>query len=216
MSASLELLCRSCGAPFDAALAPLTCPSCKALVPPHPSASSFVRLGLDRPRFVVDEKALEASWLQRTRVVHPDRAVRKSDAERRFAVEQTAALNDAWRLVRIPFDRAALLLTTAGVPEPPLRQALLVAFIEAREEAESSPAHKAAVVADGVARFEALMAKVEAELRIVDDVVGGYGNPSAEAVRLRQVGALLAEARTLARLVDDLGGPRLLPSLTVR
>ncbi|MDP2341312.1 MAG: hypothetical protein Q8O67_10155 [Deltaproteobacteria bacterium] len=216
MSTALELLCRSCGARFDASTAPLTCPSCNALVPPHPAASTFARLGLDRPRFVVDEKALEATWLQRSRVVHPDKAMRKSDHERRCAVEQTAALNDAWRLLRVPFDRALLLLRMAGVPEPTLRQAQLVAFMEAREEAEESAERKAAVVVDSVARFRALMAKVALELQVVDDVAGGYGAPSPELPRLRRVGELLAEAKTLARLVDDLGGERLLPSLEGR
>lgn len=212
----IELMCRSCGARFDASQAPLVCPTCQALVPPHPAASPFARLGLDRPRFDVDAKALEATWLSRSRVVHPDRAMKKSDAERRFAVEQTAALNDAWRSLRVPFDRAALLLKMAGVPEPQLRQALLVGFMDAREEAEASPDRKAVVVADSVARFRELMRTAEGELRVVDGVDGGYEQPSPELPRLRAVAASLAEAKTLARLVDDLGGERLLPSLQGR
>ena len=152
-------------------------------MPPHPAASAFARLGLDRPRFVVDDKALEATWLQRSRVVHPDKAMRKSDAERRFAVEQTAALNDAWRLLRVPFDRAALLLQMAGVPDAPLRQALLLGFMEAREEAERSLQAKAVVVADSVRRFRALMQGVREQLAVVDDIAGGYQSPSPELGR---------------------------------
>jgi molecular chaperone HscB len=206
--------CPACGAAFDGADALLVCPSCSALVPPHPQATPFARLGLPQPRFVVDEKALEATWLQRSRLVHPDKAARKSPAERRFAVEQTAALNDAWRLLRVPFDRAQWLLQRAGVAEPKLPQALLVSFMEAREEAEDGgPDAKAAVVARARARFDVVVADVAARLAVVDAEAGGYDRASPA---LQKVAADLAEAKTLARLVDDLGGGKLIASLDGR
>lgn len=214
--AELPMRCRSCAGSFDAALAPFTCPTCQALVPPHPSVSPFTRLGLDRPRFAIDEKAVEAAWLQRCRVVHPDKCMRKSDAERRCAVEQTAALNDAWRLLRVPFDRAWALLHKAGVPAAPLRQGLLLSFMQAREDAECSAEARGVVIADSVARFGVVMKLAALELARVDDVDNGYGDPSPELPRLRVVAAQLAEAQTLARLVDDLGGECLLPSLPRR
>lgn len=203
--------CPHCGADFDAATAPLVCPSCQKLVPPHPQATPFARLGLDRPRFVVDEKALEAAWLQRSRVVHPDKAARKGDAERRYAVEQTAALNDAWRALRVPFDRAAWLVKRAGVVEPQLPQAKLVALMAAREEAEEGG--KDAVVDRSRAAFAALLASVGQALAAVDAEDDGYAAPSPA---LAKVAAQLAEAKTLARLVDDLGGGKLIASMDGR
>lgn len=203
--------CPHCAAVFDASAAPLVCPTCQKLVPPHPQASPFARLGLDRPRFFVDEKALEAAWLQRSRLVHPDKAARKSDAERRCAVEQTAALNDAWRLLRVPFDRAQLLLKTAGVAEPRLPQATLVALMAAREEAEEGA--RDAVVARSSGAFAALMAQAGAALAVVDAEADGYARPSPA---LAKVAAQLAEAKTLARLVDDLGGGKLIASMDGR
>lgn len=180
-------------------------------MPPHPQTSPFARLGLDRPRFVVDEQQLEANWLQRSRVVHPDKAARKPDAERRFAVEQTAALNDAWRLLRVPFDRAVFLVKSAGVVEPPLPQTKLIAFMEAREEAEDG--NKDAVVARAKDEFAVVMGAVGNALAIVDAAEDGYAAPT-EA--LKKVAAQLAEAKTLARLVDDLGGGKLIASMDGR
>lgn len=208
--------CPSCSATFDAEAAPQACPSCQALVPPHPQATPFARLGLDRPRFVVDARVLETAWLQRSRVVHPDRAAKKTPAERRYAVEQTAALNDAWRALKVPFDRAAWLVARAGVVESKLPQAALIAFMEAREEADEGAAGKAAVVARSAARFAVLMQQVERELQVVDDVAGGYDAGSPEQPRLQKVAGALAEAKTLARLVDDLGGAKLIASLDGR
>lgn len=212
---ALHLRCAACSTTFDASAAPFVCPSCAALVPPHPHASPFARLGLSAPRFVVDEKALETAWLQRSRVVHPDKAARKSDAERRFAVEQTAALNDAWRLLRVPWERANFLLKLAGTADARMPQAALIAFMEAREEAEGD-AGRAAVVARSRARFDVVMAAVAADLGVVDGVDHGYASPSPEAPRLAKVALALAEAKTLARLVDDLGGGKLIASMDTR
>ncbi len=213
---SLAQRCPHCAATFDAALAPLVCPTCQKLVPPHPQASAFARLGLDRPRFVVDDKALEATWLQRSRVVHPDKAARKSDAERRYAVEQTAALNDAWRLLRVPFDRAALLIAGAGVVEPQLPQRTLVALMQAREEAEEEGG-KDAVVARSKAAFAALMAQVTSSLALIDADEDGYAAaPTSQTPALQKAAVQLAEAKTLARLVDDLGGGKLISSMDGR
>jgi len=213
---TLAVRCGACATVVDADDAPLLCPSCKAIIPPHPHASPFARLGLAAPRFVLDERALEAAWLQRSRVVHPDKAARKPDAERRSAVEQTAALNDAWRLLRVPFDRAVWLVQQAGIAEPRLSQAALVAFMEAREEAEESALGRATVVARSRERFAHLQGQLRAELAVVDEVKDGYAAGSVETPRLSRVSLLLAEAKTLARLVDDLGGGALIPSLSGR
>jgi molecular chaperone HscB len=210
-----DLPCRACGVVFDASLAPTHCAACGVVVEPHPAATPFARLGLPRPRFAVDDAQLERSWLQRSRLVHPDRYARRPDAERRAAAQQTAALNDAWRALRVPFDRAAWLVRSVGVVEPALAQALLVDFMEAREEAATSEAHRGAVVERSSARFHDVMARAAAELRVVDEA-DAWSTPTTELPRVRRAAAMLAEARTLARLVADLGGPALIPTLAGR
>src|SRR6185436_2574693 len=87
------IACWSCAKDAEGAL---SCPHCGVVQPADPRTTPFARLGLP-VRFGVDDKSLERAWLDRSRKVHPDRFAAKSDKERRFAVEQTAALNDAMR-----------------------------------------------------------------------------------------------------------------------
>lgn len=202
-----SLRCRACDAVTDGAAAPLRCPSCQAVLPPHPAATPFARLGLPLSVRVTDAE-VESAWLARSRQAHPDRFASRPPAERRAAAEQTAALNDARRALRTAFDRAAWLVRHAGVVEPKLPQARLVWFMEAREEAES-PAGRVRVVDDAVARFAAVDVELQALLATVDAA-------APDVAVLAKVAGLLAEERTLARLAADLGGPVLLPSLDGR
>jgi molecular chaperone HscB len=202
----LPLRCPHCTTVVDAAAAPLVCPSCAKLLPPHPQVSPFALLEAPR-RFHLDEAALERAWLMRSRVVHPDRTRAKDAAERRAAAEQTAALNDAWRLLRVRFERAVVLVKGAGVVEPKLGPAALMAFMEVREEAEDEAA-RPGVLARAVADHAAVSAAIAADLAVVDDIAGGYDEGGPARPRLEQVAKKLAEARTLARLIDDLGGAR--------
>ena len=200
--------CRACDAVWDGASAPLRCPSCQAVLPPHPAATPFARLGLPLSLHVSDAE-VEAAWLQRSRQAHPDRFASRSPAERRAAAEQTAALNDARRILRTGFDRASWLVRHVGIVEPKLPQARLVWFMEVREEAEASPAGRARVVDDAVVRF----ARVEAELQAL---VATVDAAAPDPATLQKVALVLAEERTLARLAADLSGPVLLPSLDAR
>ncbi len=209
------VVCRACSARHDGADAPTVCASCGAVLPVHPAASPFARLGVKPPRFAVDDATLERAWLQRSRQVHPDRFARRADADRRAAAEQTAALNDAWRALRGAFARAVWLVRSVGVDEPRLPSAALVDLMEAREEAATSPEARADVVARSEARFAEVMARVAVELGAVD-AAGGWAGAAVELPRVRRAAALLAEARTLARLVADLGGPTLIPGLEAR
>lgn len=183
----------------------LVCPACGAVVPPWPGATPFARLGVLPPRFDVDERALERAWLQRSRAVHPDRFARKSDRERRYAAEQTAALNDAWRAIKDPYDRAVWLVRSRALDVAKLDQRLLVELMEARERAEESAEEKAAVVKESQERFRALAATLASSLKDLQDTQG-----------LARAARDLAEMKTLARLVSDLGGPRLIATLDER
>ncbi len=214
MSAVLSSRCRACDVVFDASDAPLRCPSCEALVAPHPHSSPFARLGLPL-RYGHPLAAIEQAWLQRSRQVHPDRFVKKADAERRAAAEQSAAVNDAWRTLRDPFSRAVWLLHDRGVVEPKLPPTRLMALMEAREEAEDSAAGKVRVVAQTATTFAAQLAVVEKRLLAIDEIGWLELTPSSSS-ELNGIAAQLAELRTLARLSADLGGPVLIASLEGR
>jgi molecular chaperone HscB len=156
-------------------------------------------------RFDVDDKEIERAWLLRSSKVHPDRFVKKTDRERRFAVEHTAALNDAKRAIKDPFDRATWLVRHAGIDAAALDQRLLVLLMEARERAEESESDKRAIVDDSAARFHALAASLAPLLSALD------ATPA-----LQKAARALAEMKTLARLVADLGGPTLIATLDGR
>src|SRR5439155_21525617 len=74
------------------------------------TATHFERLGLPR-RFPLDPAQLERNYLARSREVHPDHA-----GNDRASLEASAALNEAYTVLRDPFRRADYLLTLEGGP----------------------------------------------------------------------------------------------------
>src|SRR5919201_1730215 len=107
--------CWSCGAaraPTDA-----LCPGCGKVQPPPPArgvTDKFAVLGFPRA-YDLDERALEESFRALSRKLHPDRFARATARERRFSLEQTTILNDAYRTLRDPVKRAEHLLELRGV-----------------------------------------------------------------------------------------------------
>lgn len=153
--------------------------------------------------FELDAKEIDRAWLTKSRAFHPDRFVGKPDRERRLAAEHTIAINDAKRAIEDPFDRAQWLVKRAGAVESKLEQRLLVALMEARERADEG--EKDAVVKESVARYRELAATLGPLLVDLDD------KPALE-----RASRVLAEMKTLARLVADLGGPKLIATLDAR
>lgn len=200
--AGSRVACWSCAGPTAEAQ---LCPSCGVVLPADLAATPFARLGLP-VRFDVDEQEMERAWLLRSSKVHPDRFVKRSDRERRFAVEQTAALNDAKRAVKDPFDRATWLVAYAAPAQVAhLDPRLLMSLMEARERAQESAAEQQLVVDAAVARFRSLAAALPQLLSSLSD------QPA-----LAKAQRALAEMKTLARLASDLGGPALIAGIDLR
>lgn len=98
-------------------------------------ADHFAILGLPR-RQGIDLAEAEARYRELARQNHPDRFARGEPAERRAAMLRTAALNEAWRVLRDPFRRAEYLLSLsrgAGAGEPTMPPAFLAEMLEQRE-----------------------------------------------------------------------------------
>lgn len=74
----------------------------------------FKLFGLE-PIFEINETQLAATFRNLQRAVHPDRYVNASDQERRWALEQAAAVNQAYQILRDPIQRARYLLTLHGI-----------------------------------------------------------------------------------------------------
>jgi len=73
----------------------------------------FAVFSLDR-KLVVDEAALQRKFYELSRTFHPDRFATQSPSEQAFALDFTAMLNDAFRVLRDPIRRGEYLLKLEG------------------------------------------------------------------------------------------------------
>ena len=87
----------------------------------------FDRLGLPR-RFVLVAGALERAYLARSRAIHPDFHLAGSSADLDASMELSAALNEAYNILRDPFARAEHLLAAARRPNCERTQAASPSF----------------------------------------------------------------------------------------
>jgi molecular chaperone HscB len=74
----------------------------------------FATLGIDRA-YNLDLAALEKSYRQLSRALHPDRHSSTTPSEKREALARAVEVNEAWRIVRDPIQRAEALLSLGGV-----------------------------------------------------------------------------------------------------
>lgn len=91
------------------------CPSCGRLQPFGEGGDHFGRLGLPR-RLSLDAKDLEARFHALNRRFHPDYYQRRSEREQAISLENSAAVNAAYRALRDPITRVEYLLGLEGMP----------------------------------------------------------------------------------------------------
>lgn len=179
----------------------LRCPACDAVQPPAPGLDHFTRLGLP-VRFGLDAEEVARRHRALMREVHPDRHAHRPPVERRFAVEQAAALNDALRAVRDPLCRAEYLLALRGarfaaIGEGPglLEPARRVEIIELREAVAELDGRDAHEERGRLAR--AVASRYEAGLAALGDALDAGPEPAElpslarEAARLRSLLGIL-------------------------
>ena len=78
------------------------------------SRNHFELFGLPA-RYRVDPASLDAAYRKLQSEVHPDRFARGTDAERRMALQSSARVNEAYRALKDPVERAQYLLRMQGV-----------------------------------------------------------------------------------------------------
>jgi molecular chaperone HscB len=126
-------LCWSCKS--EVGQEPL-CPSCVKIQPLGRNSDYFSVMGLPR-KLVIDPHVLEPVFHALSRRFHPDMYRMASGRERVIALENSAVLNQAYRTLRDPFDRAAYLLhletgkQTGSASNPP--QELFEEILEIQE-----------------------------------------------------------------------------------
>lgn len=85
------------------------CPHCVKLQPLGKTSDYFSVMGLPR-KLSIDARVLEPVFHALSRRFHPDMYRMSAPRERMIALENSAVLNQAYRTLRDPFDRAAYLL----------------------------------------------------------------------------------------------------------
>lgn len=76
--------------------------------------SLFPLLGLE-PCFDLDMEKLEAAYFRQQRLFHPDRFTGRPPAERQAALQRSADINEAYRMIKNPLTRAQCLLAQHGI-----------------------------------------------------------------------------------------------------
>ena len=158
----------------------------------------FETLGIP-PAFDVDLAAVEKRYRELARVLHPDRHVAGSPAQRRLSLGKAVEVNEAWRLIRDPLRRAEALLRLRGLhvqegKEPKAAPEFLMEMMEQREALSQA---RASSDRAGVERLAAAIREREAAAmkRLRDAFAGGSG--------LEQVTSVLGELRYYRRFLDE-------------
>jgi molecular chaperone HscB len=165
------------------------------------------------PRFHLDEAALEKTYRDLSRKVHPDKFAKADARERRFSLEQSTFLNQAYKALRNPTTRASYLLQANGLPvpteeagKPGAGQRLPLEFYE--EVMEDREALMDAKAADQSA-VDALAARITTKrdhsLSLIDGAFLAWES-SHERTKLEPAATELAKLRYYARFLDEVEG----------
>ena len=120
--------------------------------------------------FRFDTAVLDSAYRQLQSEVHPDRFAGGSDAEKRGALQASARVNEAYRALKNPVQRAQYLLRMHGVDAvSETDTALPLEFLERQLERREQAAE--AQAAGDVRTLSSLLANARAESRALEDVL---------------------------------------------
>jgi molecular chaperone HscB len=89
----------------------LFCKLCNALQRPTPDYYRF--FGIPK-KLAIDTGDLQRRFYEMSRILHPDRFLRRAPTEQQYSLEATSILNDGYRVLRDPVSRAEYILKEAG------------------------------------------------------------------------------------------------------
>ena len=133
------------------------------------SQNYFALFGL-APRYRLDAGKLDAAYRRLQSEVHPDRHAAAAEAQRRLALQSSARVNEAYRALKNPVDRAQYLLGLNGIEamsetDTALRPEFLEHQLERREAVSDA-------AASGDRReLDALLTKVRTEMGDLEQVL---------------------------------------------
>jgi molecular chaperone HscB len=123
------------------------------------------------PAFGLDSEALDQAYREIQSRVHPDRFAHAGDAERRASMQWTTRVNEAYRILKSPVQRARHILELHGVDvefetNTQMPTDFLLQQLELREELE------AATVKKDAAELDAIRAKLRLEMSLLETQIG--------------------------------------------
>jgi molecular chaperone HscB len=150
---------------------------------------------------------LQRRYYDLSRQLHPDRFMRKPEAERQQALEMSSTLNDAYRTLKEPIKRAHYLLTLEGfdmgeqrskdVPPELLEEVFELNM--ALEEMRGGDDSARSQLGEAEGNFTKLLGDVDREL---DSLFSQYDeNPSRDA--LAKIRGALNRRKYIQNLVDE-------------
>lgn len=102
--------CRQCSRPIEDVA---VCDYCHSLNPQAIALDYFALLGLPR-QFKIDQEEIRRKFLALNRHAHPDFHANESAEVQELALRMSSAINDAYRTLYDPYERATYLLELLG------------------------------------------------------------------------------------------------------
>src|SRR4051812_11122170 len=140
------------------------------------------------PAYAVNGAALEQAYRDLQALIHPDRYAQAGDAERLASLQLTTRVNEAYRTLRDPVQRAKHLLELHGVDvafetNTQMPTDFLMQQLEIREELEGAQAKKDFAFLDGLkSKLKSQRQALEAQIGESIDAKNDYAG-AAELVR---------------------------------
>jgi len=149
--------------------------------------------------FGLDKEVLEKAYLAIQSRVHPDRFAHAGDAERRASMQWTTRVNEAYRTLKSPVQRAKHILELHGVDvefetNTQMPSDFLLQQLELREELEAAAAKKDDSVLDALrARLRQQKKLLESQIGDAIDVRNDYEGAAGSVRKLMFLDRLDAE-----------------------
>ena len=161
-------------------------------------SNHFELFGLE-PAYALDGAALEQAYRDIQSKIHPDRFAHAGDSERRASMQWTTRVNEAFRTLKDPVQRAKYLLEMNGVDvafetNTTMPADFLMRQLELREALELAAAERDAGALDRLrAGLRAERRELEAGLAERIDAAKDYAAAAGLARKLMFLGKLDAE-----------------------
>jgi molecular chaperone HscB len=170
------------------------------------SQDYFALFGLPA-RYRFDPAELDAAYRKLQTEVHPDRFAAAGDDERRLALQSSSRVNEAYRALRSPLERAHYLLLLRGIDAlAETDTALPTQFLEQQLECREAMAE--AVAGRNAAALTALRKSVESEAAALERELAEQLDlpeiPAEAQVSLRKLKFLSKVAADIAAAIAEI------------